>query len=99
MVMSEESTFAQEPDVYGQVHPEETPELVQTKLSECEAKLPSTPNILKAKEKGLHTKDFLLQFLRCEVFHTELAVQRYVRYWDMRVETFGPDLAFRRFDP
>lgn len=96
--MSSEAIAVQEPDIYGQRHPVETQELIQRKLAEFHGQLDDIiakhPNVQKAKEKGLHTDDFALQFLRCEVFDTTLAVGRYCRYWDKRVAVFGPDRAF-----
>lgn len=95
--MTSEYTAGQVPDIYGQVHPVESPELIQSKLAEFQTQLdalPTNPNIVNAKEKGLHSDQFVLQFLRCDVFNTDKAVARYVRYWDKRVEIFGPELAF-----
>ena len=96
---SEGGSVEQVPDVYGQVHPVETPELLHTKRLEFETLLDRSNNfhnkhIVKAKEKGLHTDELVLQFLRCEVFQVELAAARYARYWDKRVEVFGPVSAF-----
>ena len=95
--MASKYTTGQVPDIFGQVHPVESPGLIRSKLAEFHTQLnalPSNPNVAKAKEKGLHTDRFILQFLRCEVFNTDLAVARYVRYWDKRLEVFGPELAF-----
>ena len=98
--MLSDRTAEQVPDVYGQIHPVETPELLQTKRLEFEALLDDNSNfhnnkhIAKAKDKGLHTDELVLQFLRCEVFQVDLAVARYARYWDKRVEVFGPVSAF-----
>ena len=38
--------------------------------------------------------EFKLIFLRCEVFQVELAVKRYINYWDNRIEAFGVDKGF-----
>lgn len=94
--MTSEATAGQVPDVYGQVHPVETPELIRTKRAEFETLLDASnnKNIAKAREKGLHTDAFVLQFLRCEVFNADLAAARYNRYWDKRVQVFGPVSAF-----
>jgi len=38
--------------------------------------------------------EFKLIFLRCDVFQVELAVKRYITYWDNRIEVFGVDKGF-----
>ena len=82
--MSSQATAGQVPDVYGQVHPVETPELIQTKLAEFDNAVAElvrneekdNTSLCRAVEKcpELLTKDFKLKFLRCEVFHVDLAV-------------------------
>ena len=37
---------------------------------------------------------FKLIFLRCEVFNVEKSVQRFIKYWNTRLEVFGDELAF-----
>jgi len=93
----------QQPDIYGQVHPEESAELISKKLIEFDAAVEALSaqekeNITKAVEKcpELLTEAFKLQFLRCEVFQEDLAAKRYSNYWDKRVALFGPEKAFQK---
>jgi hypothetical protein len=100
--MSSEVTKGQKPDVYGQLHPVETPDLVDRKLKELEHEIgqlsvDDKKNLLLAEQScpKLVTDDFKLLFLRCEVFNADLAAHRYASYWNKRVEIFGPNRAFK----
>ena len=70
-----------EPDEYGQVHPHETPELIQSKLKEFEEELAKIDDETRAsadqaKAKcadGMLTDDFKLMFLRCEIFNADVS--------------------------
>ena len=88
-------------DLYGQVIPKETPELLSSKFEELETELQKIPSDKKvewemALEKcpNLCDEAFKLMFLRCEVFNADLAAKRIVKYWKKRVELFGQDKAF-----
>lgn len=85
--MSSEVTTGQIPDEYGQLHPVETPELIEKKRGQFESELEKLPtdskgNYLKAKEKcpELLTDDFKLYFLRCEVFNADVSLMPPVIY-------------------
>ena len=65
-----------EPDRFGQRHPLETPELIQTKLAELELELKDLPleqkeafeqAIVECPDQAVNV-EFRLWFLRCEVF-------------------------------
>jgi len=97
--MSSEATAGQTPDMYGQLHPVETPELIESKLDEFQQELDKlNPEVTQwateAQEKCQPSQDFKLQFLRCEVFNADLAAARYASYWKKRVEVFGKEKAF-----
>lgn len=85
--MSSDVTAGKTPDLYGQVHPDETDEMVAAKLQALDeqvAKLLLTDNkkdaslepLRQAQIKCPHllTRDFKLMFLRCEVFNADVSV-------------------------
>jgi CRAL/TRIO domain len=85
-----------------QVHPNETKELIAVKLREFDEELAGIPAekmmaLLQAQEKcpELLTDKFKLMFLRAMVFNVDLAVARYIKYWEKRLQTFGPVKAFQ----
>lgn len=77
--MTSEATAGQIPDVYGQVHPVETPELLESKKVELEQELDLIPpeektDWLEAQAKcDFVGDDFKLKFLRCEVFNADVS--------------------------
>lgn len=99
---SEATTAGQIPDVmYGQCHPVETPQLLQDKLHEFRHELAKLPHDDTQWARQAHDTcpqlckdDFQLMFLRCEVFHADLAARRYASYWKKRVAIFGTERAF-----
>jgi hypothetical protein len=100
--MSSEATKGQKPDVYGQLHPVETPELIAAKQKEFNEELTKVLSTAPAADKALveeaqqkcvlATKpEFILMFLRCEVFNADKAAVRYVSYWKKRKQIFGDE--------
>jgi CRAL/TRIO domain len=97
-----------EPDLYGQRHPIESDALIQSKLVDFDFQVKqldrhncawlNTTALDLALEKCPHllTNAFKLWFLRCEVFDASLAAVRYARYWQKRVQVFGPVRSFQR---
>jgi len=81
--------------------PEETSTLVTEKLIKFDEVLGSIDTKKKiecmmAQEKSpdLCGDDFKLAFLRCEVFEVKPAVDRWIKYWKMRVSILGEEKAF-----
>ena len=58
---------------------------------------PSTPKFIVAERVCPHivTSSFKLMFLRCECFDVDLAIKRYIKYWNKRVEFFGEERAYK----
>jgi len=80
---------------------EETSTLVNEKLTQFNEVLDNIDTKKKiecmmAQEKSpdLCGDDFKLAFLRCEVFEVKPAVDRWIKYWKLRVSIFGDGKAF-----
>jgi hypothetical protein len=81
--ISQEATMGmndKQADVYGQIHPNETPDLVDEKLAAFEKVVANIPkaekaNLLEAEKRcpRLLTNNFKLMFLRCEVFDVDVS--------------------------
>mmetsp|Transcript_27531 Transcript_27531/g.40462 ORF Transcript_27531/g.40462 Transcript_27531/m.40462 type:complete len:301 (-) Transcript_27531:105-1007(-) len=84
----------------GTIEPiEETETLLAESFQALETeldKITEKDNWLQAQEKCPELLDdsFKLMFLRCEKFDAKEAAERVVRYWNRRVEVFGPTNAF-----
>ena len=89
------------PDLYGQRHAIETPQLIQDSLVLLEDELCKLP---EEDQSGLirasiecpdifDSKEHRLLFLRCEQYNVDLAAKRMSNYWRRRIELFG-DAAF-----
>lgn len=86
-----------DPDVYGQRHPIETPELIEYRLNELKNLLingHSSWQLATTHCPALVDDAFLLMFLRARKFDAASAAERIERYWTQRVELFGMDKAF-----
>jgi len=91
-------------NIYGQTPtPTETEECVKTGLGQLQAEIDAIGDDEKkgfnqALEKCPHLidDDFLLMFLRTEVFHAGRAAKRLMKYWKSRIEVFGEEKAFVR---
>jgi len=89
-------------EIYGLTPtPEEIPSLVQEKVAEFDrmlddVRLEKKTAYAMAQEKcpGLCGEKFKLVFLRCEVFKVKRAVDRWIKYWDKRLDLFGKEKAF-----
>lgn len=91
-----------EADVYGQIHPVESPSMIETGLSNLEKELSLiSDEAKKALDRAIEkcpevvNDRHKLMFLRCEVFNADLAAARLVKYWAKRLELFGEQRAFR----
>lgn len=90
-----------EDDCYGQKHPIENPCLIAKNIVAFDAAVENIPKkkrstLLQAVERcpELLDEGFKLKFLRCECFNEKRAARRYVKYWDRRLQVFGPEKAF-----
>mmetsp|Transcript_24335 Transcript_24335/g.48534 ORF Transcript_24335/g.48534 Transcript_24335/m.48534 type:complete len:315 (+) Transcript_24335:291-1235(+) len=89
------------PDMYGQRHPLENPELINDSLELLVEELWKLPDedqsgTQKASIRCpdiIESKEHRLMFLRCEQFNVDTAAVRMANYWKRRIELFG-DAAF-----
>jgi hypothetical protein len=77
--MTHTATEEQRPDFYGQVHPVETDEYIARKRIDFAREIEALPEETKACLKQAHSKcpelltdEFLLLFLRCEVYNANV---------------------------
>jgi CRAL/TRIO domain len=93
----------QKPDLYGQIHPTETDEMIQTKLQQFELefrKLPSDEiaHVIFAEQRcqttTVNCQRIRLLVLRGLCYRITDAVKVYVNYWHKRMQLFGLDRAF-----
>jgi hypothetical protein len=80
VTMSNKNVKMSEPDIYGQRHPVESPELIVKTLAQLEVEIDELPAASKvgleqAKQKCPDMLDnaFKLFFLRCEVFNANVS--------------------------
>lgn len=95
------------PDLYSQTHPIESTALMTSKLREFDHEILHAaaskkcgipePKFLIAERTcpNITTPSFKLIFLRCECYDVPNALKRYTRYWEKRVELFGPLRAYQ----
>ena len=91
-----------EPDIYGQVHPIESPELIECRLKELDEALSSLASTPKGAAytqaltncPSLLHRSFKLLFLRARKFDARQAAERILRYWEHRIDIFEDDRAF-----
>jgi len=82
----------------GQTHPNESPDMIASSLEAFDRALTeirkgSILDHARSKNPSLfHDNDFRLMFLRTEVYNSTKAAQRFVRYFEKRVDLFGPEL-------
>jgi len=85
-------------DIYGQSPPvDESPAIVTSKIKDLDAEIDLMPSLKKqgyteAQEKCFDVatdKELKLMFLRCEKFDAKAAANRFMTYWDKRIEIFG----------
>lgn len=70
-------------DIYDHVHPEESKELIQESIKDLR-------EAIKSPCKFAQSDDFLLLFLRAEVFDVPKALARYQKYWSVRKLLLAP---------
>ena len=63
----------------------------------CSPSTTTEPKFLVAERTcpNITTPSFKLMFLRCECYDVQNAMKRYARYWEKRVELFGPLRAYQ----
>lgn len=95
---SSDATEGQKPDMYGQLHPVETDEMIAEKLIEFEEEIKKLPedskqSLLQAEEKcpELVTEKFKLIFLRSEVFNADVSIFSFLVVTSAGIIPLWPD--------
>lgn len=90
-------------EIYGQKPAmPETTEIVKEGIVGMKAELEEIADSKKSAFKKasskcpeLLTDEFMLMFLRCDLFDTKSAAKRFINYWEQRERVFGKEKAFQ----
>jgi hypothetical protein len=93
--MNERNQIQEEIHGVGSLCPQETPGMIEEALKSMQQELDSIPNKRVYSNISpfsyIHSKEFRLRFLRCELYNSKHAAERFVRFTEYMEEEFGID--------
>ncbi|KAL3916129.1 MAG: hypothetical protein SGILL_005321 [Bacillariaceae sp.] len=97
--MQDRNKIQEEIHGVGTVCPEETPEMMEHALRELQQEIDAIPNRRVYDRASpfsyIHTKEFRLKFLRCELYDCKKAAERLLRYTEYMEEEYDMEVVER----